>query len=125
MDVREATGDHQFDAIVFDEYSNDKRWISGSEHWSRTLNENGPAETESSIADWIHFVITYDTVNNLVSLYRNGVQYGVSYAPTGGFFTRDASNGDVFKVLFCIRGARDGGQPDRFEGEIDFGAVYL
>eukprot|EP01083_Nonionella_stella_P172281 590689_1 len=107
----------QFDAIVFNEY-NDQRFLFGSDGLRRSLQLT-TATPETSMDEFIHFVITNDPVANSVTLYRNGQIYGDSYAPNAGnSMTFDAYT----RALVCIRSRYPGCAP--FVGVIRSTAVY-
>eukprot|EP01084_Bolivina_argentea_P267952 455010_1 len=113
-----------FDAIVYDEKDNGL-WWAGSEWLQRTQTiENAVAEDST---DWVHMVITYDSYNDLVTLYRNGVQYGDSYTPDSGtigsnFLTFDPTDSTAgARPMLC---ARHTGGNKQFAGDVDYAAVY-
>eukprot|EP01083_Nonionella_stella_P010160 29034_1 len=90
----------QFDAIVFNEY-NDQRFLFGSDGLRRSLQLT-TATPETSMDEFIHFVITNDPVANSVTLYRNGQQYGNSYSPNAGVY--NSMTFDAYtRALVCIR----------------------
>eukprot|EP01083_Nonionella_stella_P050247 133709_1 len=83
----------QFDAIVYNEHSSDRKWISGSEFYrgsKRPMTGDGVV-VETTLDEFVHMVITYDPDKNLVTIYRNGEQYGDSYTP-GRFMTLSGGN---------------------------------
>eukprot|EP01083_Nonionella_stella_P298432 1012951_1 len=113
-------GHDQFDAIVYNELYNNGQYFAGSEYFSRTkpklaMTGDGVV-SETLIDESIHVVITYDPDQNLVTIYRNGEQYGDAYTPSGGFMTFD----DYTRALICIRHYRT----TSLTGVISGAAVY-
>ncbi len=72
----EAANGSTFDAIVFAERQANK-WVAGSNSFVRTRDLTAPLE-ESKPADLIHLAIVY-AVDNTITVYRNGKQYGEAY----------------------------------------------
>lgn len=62
-----------FDSIVFAERRK-KEWLAGSNGFVRTLDFNGPAETEAA-ATSVHLLISY-AADGTIRCYRNGEPYG-------------------------------------------------
>eukprot|EP01083_Nonionella_stella_P246978 856853_1 len=110
---------YRFDSLVFNENNNDKKWISGSEYWARTEAPitNAPQE-DSSVLDYVHFVVTYNDVDRYVQLYRNGAKYGYEWTPSD-FLINDFRG---YKIMFCQR--HKDSSKDKLRGRISFGAVY-
>lgn len=65
-----------FDSVVFAERQR-KKWVPGSNGFSRTRDINGSDETDST--GLIHVAISYGN-DGRVATYRNGVAYGESYS---------------------------------------------
>ena len=122
-----ASGSTYFNSIVFDE-KDDLKWFAGSEWLNRTFIDNGYVENST---DWIHMIVTYDVDNQLVTLYRNGEQYGVSYKPGKSKLfderfliinsTQFESTNQGYRIVFCTRHVYIN---EWLDGEIDFGAIY-
>jgi hypothetical protein len=64
-----------FDSIVFAERQR-KKWMPGSNGFSRTRDINGSDESDNN--GLIHIAITYSS-DGRVNTYRNGIAYGESY----------------------------------------------
>ena len=69
-----------FDGLVYGERQ-PRKWTAGSSLFERTKDLDAPTEDSPNGAP-IHLVVTYD-LNNRITLYRNGTQYGESYVPDG------------------------------------------
>ena len=65
-----------FDSIVFGEMK-PKHWLAGSDFFNRSQEPGGLEET-SRPGELIHVAIVY-AKDNSITLYRNGVPYGMSY----------------------------------------------
>jgi len=109
---------NKFDSIVYNEVSNNKKWILGSEYFRRT-DTSGSATAESATGEMLHLVAVYDPDSNSAKLYRNGVEE-MSYAP--GDFLQATAAGEGWRVMFCQRHLNAG--LNDFEGKIMFGAIY-
>eukprot|EP01083_Nonionella_stella_P079914 219373_1 len=93
----------QFDAIVNNENSNDNKWIAGSDYFRRTKKPmTGNGVVAESLNEWIHIMISYNVEHNLVTIYRNGEQYGDSYRPAGGFMNIN----EQVRALACVRASK-------------------
>lgn len=75
MTVQDLDG-NIFDSIVFAEKKR-QHWLAGSDHFHRTTEFNGTAETLSD-PETVHLVMTY-TEHGKVTCYRNGEEYGQPY----------------------------------------------
>ncbi len=71
----EMLGGERFDAIVYGERE-PRRWLPGSENFSRTKNVDG--ELEADAKSFVQVAITYQT-DGIVTIYRNGLPYGAPY----------------------------------------------
>ncbi|WP_161625804.1 DUF1553 domain-containing protein [Singulisphaera acidiphila] len=69
-----------FDTIVFAERE-PRRWMAGSENYSRTKSFQGPEEIEA-VRHPIHVAIVYDE-DGTISAYRDGKPYGIPYKTPG------------------------------------------
>eukprot|EP01084_Bolivina_argentea_P061312 112051_1 len=117
-----------FESIVYNEHQNGL-WFAGSEWFSRTkLPMTGPNVEPESCVNWEHMVITYDVENMLITMYKNGVQYGDAYRPSNpmlGSPTNPIKSTDNWKYLIGPRGLGDmGSERNQFLGEIDFSRLY-
>ncbi|MBI1323303.1 DUF1553 domain-containing protein [bacterium] len=65
-----------FDAIVFGEQET-RRWMAGSDGFSRTASFRGQEETEAKTRP-VHVAIVWDK-DGVVSAYRDGMPYGTPY----------------------------------------------
>ncbi|MBL8829859.1 MAG: DUF1549 domain-containing protein, partial [Planctomycetaceae bacterium] len=74
MSIEMSNGD-RFDAIVYGERE-PRRWLPGSEGFSRTKNVEG--ELETATKSFVQVAIAYQTDGN-VTVYRNGLPYGATY----------------------------------------------
>eukprot|EP01083_Nonionella_stella_P134243 408483_1 len=93
----------QFDAIVNNENANDNKWIAGSDYFRRTKKPmTGNGVVAESLNEWIHIMISYNVEHNLVTIYRNGEQYGDSYRPAGGFMNIN----EQVRALACVRASK-------------------
>lgn len=70
----------KFDAIVFGERE-PKRWMAGSNGFTRTQSFNGSEETEAD-QQFVHLAIAYHADGRIVG-YRNGKPYGTEYKSSG------------------------------------------
>src|SRR5205807_1933622 len=73
----ETTKKHGFDSIVFAE-KEPKRWVAGSNYFSRSQISDGPLETAGP-EEFVHVAVTYRG-DGTMAVYRNGVPYGAPYA---------------------------------------------
>jgi hypothetical protein len=76
----EIGGGRTFDAIVFGERE-PKKWLAGSEFFRRSLDLTAPQEAARA-DELIHVAVAY-AADNRISVYRNGMPYGVSFVPAG------------------------------------------
>ena len=104
-----------FDAIVFGERQ-PKRWMAGSDHFSRTQNLNMPDETASP-DDLIHVAIVYRG-DQTITVFRNGLPAGESYKAKS-LATFKAGDGHI------LIGLRHPGAGNGYlTGEIQQAALY-
>jgi len=107
---------HVFDSIVFAE-KNSREWLPGSDNGKRTQTLGGPAETATP-KELVHLCLTCG-VNDLVTLYRNGVPYGDTYKSREPMAVFEA--GDAHVLL----GRRHTGGGNSFlTGEIEEARLY-
>ena len=76
----EAAGGTPFDAIVFAERQ-PRKWMVGSEGFSRTRDLAGPVE-DTPAGAWVHLAAVF-SADQRIQLFRNGQSYGEAYAPAG------------------------------------------
>lgn len=111
----ETTGGQVFDAIVFGERES-KRWMAGSNGFTRTQSFNGPSE-EDAVNKAVHLAIVYQP-DGTIQGYRNGEPYGKSYKTGMASFKAGQS-----RVLFGLRHSPPGG--NRFlKGKIFHANLY-
>ncbi|MEI6731661.1 MAG: LamG domain-containing protein, partial [archaeon] len=98
----------QFDSIVYGEQIS-RRWMAGSNGFSRTFNSD--PGTEENSTDWVHMTITYK--ENDYKMYRNGVligqstDYGLaSYTPGSMIYAGKRHNVDTGLLNAAIDDAR-------------------
>ena len=91
----------QFDAIVFGERE-PKKWMAGSDGFSRTSSFHGTEEAEAD-KQVVHFAITY-TEDGTIAGYRNGRPYGAPYASNGPLRFK---SGEA-QVIFGLRHGQPG-----------------
>ncbi|MCA9129139.1 MAG: DUF1553 domain-containing protein, partial [Planctomycetales bacterium] len=65
-----------FDGIVYAEQEA-KRWMAGSDYFSRTQSFGGPEERDAQ-SRFVHLAITYNE-DGLIAAYRDGKPYGTPY----------------------------------------------
>jgi hypothetical protein len=108
-----------FDSIVIGELEAGQ-WIAGSENLRRTRPVQGGREA-SAPTEWVHLAAVY-SADNRITLYRNGVPYGVSYAPTGEGSTLRTFAKNTATILLGLRhtGAGNGA----LRGEIAEARLY-
>ena len=109
---------NKFDSIVYNEVSNNKKWILDSEDFSRT-NTLGSDTAETMDGEMVHLVAVYDPESNEAKLYRNGVEE-MRYDP-GDFLTAGAA-GEGWRIMFCQRHSK--AETNGFDGLIFYGAFY-
>lgn len=105
-----------FDALVFGERQ-PRKWMAGSDGFSRTRDLDAPEETSAPGA-WVQLVVVYSGERR-VALYRNGEPYGAPYDAPGPLRTFAAGQARV--VLG--RRHQGGGRP-WFTGAIRRAALY-
>lgn len=105
-----------FDSIVYAEQE-PRKWMSGSDTWTRTQSAGGPDET--AMPEEIVMVAIVYGADNSITLYRNGQPYGAGYSK-GILRTYTAGDG---LVLIGLRHADPSG--DRlFNGQVDEARLY-
>ena len=118
------TGNRDFDGIIYAE-KNAAEWMSGSDIWSRTNNNNGGSKYTTKKGELVQVAITYAD-NNTITIYRNGVQV-TSYAK-GKMIAANNSTDNTASVLFGMRhtpmvnGVPGGGA--WFVGSIEEARIY-
>ncbi len=106
-----------FDSIVYSE-RRPRRWMSGSNNFSRTSDFSGTDEKEA-VGQPIHLVITYDD-DGTIRGYRNGVPYGKPYvAANVQSFKKDS-----VQVVFGIRHGTAVGGNRMLRGKIYDARLY-
>ena len=105
-----------FDAIVFGE-AQPRKWIAGSESFSRTQPFDAVEETMSAGA-FVHVAIVYSD-DNSITMYRNGEMYGKAYTPSKPLQTFKAGNA---RILIGMR--HTGGGRPWLTGEIQQASLY-
>merc|ERR1719300_598334 len=111
----------QFDSIVYNEVGNNKKWILGSEYFSRT-NTEGTTTAESEVSKMVHLVAVWDPNNfdgSSAKLYRNGKQ---EMAFDSGAFLTSMTPNDGLRMMFCQQHMNAEGKD--FKGKIMYGAIY-
>jgi hypothetical protein len=98
----QTTDGRSFDAIVYGEQQ-PRRWMAGSEFFSRTKAFGGPGENKTKRT--VHLVITYSS-GGLITAYRDGVPYGQAYRADVGPATFLAGQA---QVVFGLRHGAPGG----------------
>ncbi|MEX0714755.1 MAG: DUF1553 domain-containing protein, partial [Pirellulales bacterium] len=101
MGVQTLEGD-KFDAIVYGEREG-RRWLAGSNGYSRTQDVGGPEESEAD-SQLVHVAIVYSP-EQTIALYRNGLPYGRPYQATN----LQAFEAGKAQVVFGLRHAPPGG----------------
>ena len=106
----------KFDAIVFGERE-PKRWMAGSNGYTRTKTFNG--EEEKNAKDqFIHIAIVYKTDGEIIA-YRNGKPYGSAYKTDLVDFSAGQS-----QILFGKRHETETGVNLMLGGSIDRAQLY-
>ena len=105
-----------FDAIVFGERE-PKRWMAGSEGYSRTQSFGGEEENRAK-DEFTHVAIVYKADGHITA-YRNGKPYGKTYK-SGSV---DFSSGN-YQVLFGMRHGTKAGSNLMLSGKIDRAQLY-
>lgn len=111
----ESTDVHGFDSIVFAERE-PRHWWAGSNFAVRSENVGGPEENAKA-GELIHLAIVYGA-DNSVTLYRNGVPYGHSYAKS----EMKKFEAGKSRILLGLR--HKGAGSGFFSGEIEEARVY-
>ncbi|HVC92610.1 MAG TPA: DUF1553 domain-containing protein [Pirellulales bacterium] len=106
----------EFDSIVYGEREA-RRWLAGSDHFIRTQDVGGGAETEAFERP-IHVAVVYAT-DNTITVYRNGRAYGRSYQATG---LEKFESGEA-QIVFGLRHGPPGGNKVLI-GAIERAALY-
>ncbi len=106
-----------FDSIVFAE-RRDKRWLSGSDRHTRTLDFNAPDETEAA-GQPVHLAITYEA-DGTIRCFRNGEPWGDSIrkADIQNYGAEDT------QVLFGLRHGKGTGGNRMLRGRLFEAALY-
>jgi hypothetical protein len=113
------TGDgNVFDSIVFAERQA-RKWVSGSDNWSRTADVIADEESASP-TELVQLAIVYGA-DNSIALYRNGQPYGAPYTPGSGVRTYPAASAHV---LFGMRHGLAPTGNRMFNGEIDEAMLF-
>ncbi len=97
----QTSNGEQFDGIVFGERE-PRRWMAGSDGFSRTSSFNGNEEDEAH-ERVVHLAITYADTGT-ISGYRNGQPYGTPYQSNGPFKFK---SGDAH-LIFGLRHGQPG-----------------
>ncbi len=104
-----------FDAIVYGEREA-KRWMSGSDGFSRYASFGANDETEQE--KLIHVAITYEA-DGTITGYRNGLPYGRAYQANLATYAADSS-----EVVFGLRHGVDAGGNRMFQGTVAQARLY-
>ena len=114
-----ASSDYNvFDAIVYGERTA-TQWMSGSDGWARTPENNGGAGETLATPNPIMLAIVYDSAAaNRIRLFRNGVQYS-EYNPVSLVAFDEFS-----KVLIGPRHYSAGAYRGYMNGSVDEARVY-
>ncbi|MEE3176101.1 MAG: DUF1553 domain-containing protein [Verrucomicrobiota bacterium] len=115
MSVQSNDG-RKFDAIVFGERE-PRRWMAGSEGYSRTQSF-GEGEENEAKDQFTHIAIVYKA-NGQIIAYRNGKPYGKAYKTE----SMDFSSGNS-QVLFGMRHGTKAGNNLMLSGKIDRAQLY-
>lgn len=107
----------KFDSIVYAERQG-RRWMSGSNFFSRTQDVGGPEEKVIPFSNPIHLAITYKG-DGTISIFRNGEPYGRAY--NAGSPAHFSAND--WRVVLGLRHSPDSPQK-RFKGQIHRASVY-
>ena len=107
-----ANGD-VFDAIVYAELA-DREWMAGSNFYQRTQDPGGPQESVQEPGE-VMIAVVYGP-DNSITLYRDGVLYGASYAK--GSLVNYAGS-----ALVQI-GPRHGNHADVYDGWVNEARIY-
>lgn len=105
----------QFDAIVYGEQE-PKRWMAGSDSFSRTKPFGGYEEVEGGNRP-VHLAITYSQ-EGVITAYRDGIPYGEQY--TTGVQKFEAGK---YRIVFGLRHSPPGGNR-MFAGKILRASLY-
>lgn len=104
-----------FDAIVFGERE-PKRWMAGSDGFTRTESFEASDETEHE--SLVHVAITYSTEGTITG-YRNGVPYGRAYKKNQPTFAAENS-----ELVFGLRHGVEAGGNRMFQGTVAQARLY-
>ena len=104
-----------FDAIVFGERE-PKRWMAGSNGFTRYESFQGTEETEHQ--NLIHVAITF-AADGTITGYRNGIPYGSSYQKTLPTFAAGDS-----EVVFGLRHGVEAGGNRMLQGTVAQARLY-
>ncbi|MEC8160988.1 MAG: DUF1553 domain-containing protein, partial [Planctomycetota bacterium] len=104
-----------FDAIVYGEREA-KRWMSGSDGFSRYASFGANDETEQE--KLTHVAITYEA-DGTITGYRNGLPYGRAYQANLATYAADSS-----EVVFGLRHGVDAGGNRMFQGTVAQARLY-
>ncbi|MCP4922541.1 MAG: LamG domain-containing protein, partial [bacterium] len=94
-----------------------KRWMAGSEGYSRTQSFGGEEENKAK-DEFTHIAIVYKTDGHITA-YRNGKTYGKTYKSE----SVDFSSGN-YQVLFGMRHGTTAGSNLMLSGKIDRAQLY-
>ncbi|MEW6304252.1 MAG: DUF1553 domain-containing protein [Verrucomicrobiota bacterium] len=108
-----------FDSIVFAE-KEPKKWVPGSNHFRRSQNLNGIAETAGP-GELVHVAVVY-RADNSVAFFRNGVPYAPPYTPAGEDSALRTYEAGHARILLGRR--HTGGGRAFLAGEIDEARLY-
>jgi len=94
--------ENKFDAIVYNDFYNDKKFIltSNDDVRSPTDYDKNQCVSETQNDEWIHLVATYDVVQKRAKLYRNGV-IQLNFNPFEFITAKPDING--YRIMFCKR----------------------
>lgn len=106
-----------FDSIVFAERRKNE-WLAGSNVFARTLDFNGPAETEAATTA-VHLVLSYDA-DGTIRAYRNGEPWGEPIRKAD-LQTYPKGKGEI---LFGLRHGTKAGNSKALRGRILEGRLY-
>lgn len=106
-----------FDSIVFAERRKNE-WLAGSNSFARTLDFNGPPETEVATAP-VHLILSYDA-DGTIRAYRNGEPWG---EPIRKADLKTYPKGKA-EVLFGLRHGTKAGNSKALRGRILEGRLY-
>lgn len=106
-----------FDSIVFAERRKNE-WLAGSNSFARTLDFNGPVETEAATKP-VHLILSYDA-DGTIRAYRNGEPWGEPIRKAD-LQTYPRGKGEL---LFGLRHGTKAGSNKALRGRILEGRLY-